>query len=193
MPLQRELLVVLTQIVREFGYWLASFSFSCGNKRLAIPRPQAHIPPLRKKRVCFVRHGQGEHNVSPRFWGLVDSPLNQNGRQQAHALHEAMESSLQEFDLVVTSPLTRAIQTMQLGFKGCPARVAVLPLLRERLGAPCDVGRTRSELAQIFPELRGWEGFTEMPEIWWSQVCAPGTSSLARLCCRCGPATGHGR
>ena len=42
------------------------------------------------------------------------------------------------------------------------------PLLRERLGAPCDTGRTKAELGRCFPQICQWEGFEEMPEVWWA-------------------------
>ena len=42
------------------------------------------------------------------------------------------------------------------------------PLLRERLGAPCDTGRTRTELLRCFPQIASWEGVLEMREVWWS-------------------------
>jgi len=44
----------------------------------------------------------------------------------------------------------------------------VTPLLRERLGAPCDTGRTRTELLRCFPKMMEWEGIDELPELWWS-------------------------
>lgn len=176
-------------------FWLKSLCKG-GRKRPPIGKPGDKMPLMATKRVCFVRHGQGEHNVSPKNWSLVDPPLNETGQKQVLGLHEVLKPQLkvpapapvtararacavvaahrasfcrsQEFDLVVTSPITRAMQTMQGGFKGeCAARlsrprrwlltcaVAVLcgdagykgpimvqPLLRERLGAPCDFGRS---------------------------------------------------
>ena len=45
------------------------------------------------------------------------------------------------------------------------ATFAVTPLLRERLGAPCDTGKTRTELLAAFPQLAVWHGFAELPEV----------------------------
>ena len=33
---------------------------------------------------------------------------------------------------------------------------------------PCDTGRRKSVLAEAFPELLEWEGFNELPELWWA-------------------------
>ena len=60
------------------------------------------------------------------------------------------------------------MQTATGGFAGSTAPYCVLPILRERLGAPCDTGRTRSELLRCFPEMAKWEGMAELPEVWWS-------------------------
>ena len=168
-----EVCVVLTQLVREVGYMVLTLWFklkNClGTKRPPIGKPGPKMPLATSKRVCFVRHGQGEHNRSPQYWGLVDSQLNEAGKEQARALHKRLAPDLPEFDLVAVSPLSRAVQTMQFGFKGCKAPITVQPLLRERLGAPCDFGRPRTELLAAFPEMRGWQGSAEMKEVWWSE------------------------
>jgi len=55
--------------------------------------------------------------------------------------------------LLVVSPLTRALQTATLAFGpqlACPALVE--PLLRERLYLSSDVGRHPQDLAQEFPQ-----------------------------------------
>lgn len=60
------------------------------------------------------------------------------------------------------------MQTATGGFAGSKAPYVLLPMLRERLGAPCDTGRTRSELARCFPQIEEWEGFDDLKEVWWS-------------------------
>ena len=164
---------MLTQLVREVGYMVLTLWFKlkgCSGKAArAISKPGPKMPLAASKRVCFVRHGQGEHNRSPQYWGLVDSQLNEAGKEQARALHKRLAPDLSEFDLVAVSPLSRAVQTMQLGFKGCKAPITVQPLLRERLGAPCDFGKPRAQLLAAFPEMKGWQGVAEMAEVWWSE------------------------
>ena len=60
------------------------------------------------------------------------------------------------------------MQTATGGFAGSKAPFMLQPLLRERLGAPCDTGRTKAELARCFPQICEWEGFGEMEEVWWA-------------------------
>ena len=48
---------------------------------------------------------------------------------------------------------------------GTKAQWAVQPLLRERMGAPCDTGRTKCELLRDFPQMVRWKGIDEMDEV----------------------------
>jgi hypothetical protein len=55
--------------------------------------------------------------------------------------------------LLVVSPLTRALQTATLAFGDQPGcQVLVEPLWRERLYLSSDVGRSGQQLAQEFPQ-----------------------------------------
>jgi len=169
-----EICVILTQFAREIGYFILTLIFNLkkmfsGKKSPPLGKPGVDKPPsTTTKRVCFVRHGQGEHNRSPKYWSLVDSALNEKGKEQVLELNEKLKPHLKDFDLVVTSPISRAVQTMQGGFKGYTGRIGVNPMLRERLGAPCDFGTPRSELVRKFPEMANYVGIEAMPEIWWS-------------------------
>lgn len=55
--------------------------------------------------------------------------------------------------VVLTSPLTRALQTATGAFEGLGIKVEVLPDLRERLTESCDVGRPTDELRHDFPDV----------------------------------------
>ena len=98
--------------------------------------------------------------------------------EQARAL--ASHPLLSSVDLVVVSPLSRAIQTASLAFgeqpvasvapgqqPGSMRRIVLTSLHSERWTAPCDEGRPKSELALDFPFLKTWEGFDALPERWW--------------------------
>jgi broad specificity phosphatase PhoE len=72
-------------------------------------------------------------------------------RSWAHAERALLLLPL--LQLLVVSPLTRALQTATLAFgqqPGCP--VLVEPLWRERLYLSSDVGRPGQQLAQEFPQ-----------------------------------------
>ena len=60
--------------------------------------------------IVLVRHGQTEPNRAGRLLGRADPPLNERGREQAHALATALDRGPTP-ELVITSPLLRAQQT----------------------------------------------------------------------------------
>jgi len=174
-------LVVLHQGVREGLYTFLEIGRKCAKcSKCSSEVPPSETPyspmsvssPMRaltaSKRVIFVRHGRGAHNRTIKNWGMVDPELDAVGEQQAADLNTQLQPYLSEVQLVATSPLTRAMQTATGGFAGCKAPFMLVPLFRERLGAPCDTGRTKTELERCFPEIAKWEGFGEMPEVWWS-------------------------
>ena len=95
----------------------------------------ALLPPAGCKRVFFVRHAEGTHNVAEREHGspdilleehsgtlFMDPPLTDTGQEQCAGLRDALgRGSLQhELDLVVVSPLLRTLQTASLVFHDLP-------------------------------------------------------------------------
>ncbi len=129
------------------------------------------------KTIHLIRHAQSEHNaraltapdedVLRHDPALRDAPLTPLGEAQARALAAEVEP-LQAIELIVTSPLTRAIQTMLIAFAAHPAPRLVEALHREHLDSWCDVGRSPRALAAAFPSLR----FDHLNDPWWH--VAPG-------------------
>lgn len=76
--------------------------------------------------VCYVRHGKTEGNTEPRiFQGYCDyweNQLNEVGKQQAVDAAKKMEETLKTFkpDLILCSPLGRAIETGEAFYKNHP-------------------------------------------------------------------------
>lgn len=71
---------------------------------------------------CFVRHGQTEINHMKKIQGRQDHLLNDTGRKQAHSVGKYLASNDNNFDLIISSPLSRAFETAsiikeELGFK----------------------------------------------------------------------------
>lgn len=64
------------------------------------------------KKLYFIRHGLSELNVQGRYAGHTDSPLVDKGRQQAQKA--GRDSSGLDIDLIVSSPLSRALETAQI-------------------------------------------------------------------------------
>lgn len=61
--------------------------------------------------LAFMRHGETDWNRAQRFQGRTDIPLNDTGRRQAREAAERMAQAGEPWDLVVTSPLSRARET----------------------------------------------------------------------------------
>ena len=108
-----------------------------------------------KKRVHLIRHGQSLFNaafaqsrVDPM---IFDAPLSPLGREQV-ATMRATGSAL-DVEVIVTSPLTRAIETTLGVFADHGAAMVVEALHRERVEHSCDVGRSPAALAEAFPQL----------------------------------------
>ena len=118
-------------------------------------------------RIVCLRHGESTFNAAHRATGQDpghrDARLTERGQGQARAARERLAAV--PFELVVTSPLTRAIETSAIVFGEHPAapRVLVEVLHRECQESSCDVGRATSEIAREFPHL----DVGHLPEIWW--------------------------
>jgi len=63
-------------------------------------------------KVYLLRHGETESNVRHEFSGVTDSKLSNLGKQQAVDAHLRFEDMM--FDVVLSSPLTRALDTARV-------------------------------------------------------------------------------
>jgi probable phosphoglycerate mutase len=61
--------------------------------------------------LILIRHGETDWNAGRRIQGQLDVPLNQTGFAQARAVGERYQS--EKLDVLVSSDLRRAMQTMQ--------------------------------------------------------------------------------
>ncbi len=60
-------------------------------------------------KLCLVRHGQTDWNLMKKMQGQTNIPLNQTGKQQARECRDYLAEM--DFDLIVSSPLSRAKET----------------------------------------------------------------------------------
>ena len=125
-----------------------------------------------RKMLC-IRHGQSTFNAAwaqspcdPMLWDARLSPL---GREQVREARDAMRRH--PVEVVLVSPLTRALETAVGVFDGHPSAppVHIVPLLRERVENSCDIGRAPADLAAEFPAL----DFAHLPPVWWHAEGAP--------------------
>jgi broad specificity phosphatase PhoE len=63
-------------------------------------------------RICVVRHGETDWNISGILQGWLDVPLNERGRAQAHESARAFGGA--GFSCVYTSPLARSSVTAEI-------------------------------------------------------------------------------
>lgn len=82
-------------------------------------------------RLGLLRHGQTDWNINFLLQGATDVPMNDTGRQQIHLASKAIARS--DWDIVLTSPLSRARQTAEIlsGIVGFE-EIVEEPLLIER-------------------------------------------------------------
>lgn len=115
--------------------------------------------------VDLIRHGQSTFNAHYEATGQdplhFDARLTELGEQQVMAARDRYRD--RDYDIVLASPLTRAIQTAHgiFGDRGIPFEICVLH--REWQISSCDIGRETSALRTDFPHL----DFSALSDRWW--------------------------
>jgi broad specificity phosphatase PhoE len=114
--------------------------------------------------VHLIRHGQSTFNAHYAATGAdpmhFDARLTDLGRRQVAAARERLAPYA--YDIVLASPLTRALQTAE-GIFGGRAPIEITPLHREWQVSSCDIGRSLAELTAEFPHL----DFSRLGDPWW--------------------------
>jgi broad specificity phosphatase PhoE len=115
--------------------------------------------------VHLIRHGQSRFNAEwerhKRDPMIVDAPLTDLGHEQARRLSPTLAGL--GVEAVITSPLTRAIQTTLNVFPDRSVPIMVDDTHREYLWSSCDVGRSPTVLAREFQDLT----FDHLNDPWW--------------------------
>ena len=62
--------------------------------------------------IYIIRHGETDWNTKRLLQGATDIPLNQNGIEVARLTAKALKDV--PFDVIYTSPLSRAVQTAEI-------------------------------------------------------------------------------
>ncbi len=117
------------------------------------------------KTVILVRHGQStanrDHDYGPN--AKPDPSLTPLGISQAQEL--IGNPTLKDPDLVVVSPLSRAVQTAHTIYEGS-APYLITPLHTERWSCRSDEGVSASKLGEKNSYVKEWQGFDDLPEDW---------------------------
>jgi len=119
------------------------------------------------KTILCIRHGESTFNAAWRAAAVdplhFDAPLSDVGHEQ---VRQARRTVLRyPVELVITSPLTRALQTAVGLFADHPSapRIEVSAVVRERVESSCDLGRSPADLSAEFPAL----DFGHLNAVWW--------------------------
>ncbi|AZN40735.1 histidine phosphatase family protein [Paenibacillus albus] len=104
-------------------------------------------------RIGLIRHGKTDWNALGRIQGQTDIPLNNEGIRQAHALAYRLQEEPMKWDAIISSDLSRAIDTAAIISKAL--QIPLLPpdsRLRERFYGEVE-GTTEAErLARWGPD-----------------------------------------
>nr|WP_199044736.1 histidine phosphatase family protein [Dyella sp. ASV24] len=101
--------------------------------------------------IWLIRHGETEWSKSGQHTGTTDIALTEQGRKQALALVPLLAG--QTFDLVLTSPMQRAIETCRLAGLGDKAQIE--PKLHEWNYGIYE-GRKTADIREQVPDWSVW-------------------------------------
>ena len=63
---------------------------------------------------CFIRHGRTQYNIDKLIQGRLDNPLTKQGENDAKIVADLIKEHNLEFDVIISSPLSRAISTANI-------------------------------------------------------------------------------
>ncbi|KAJ2903832.1 hypothetical protein MKZ38_009308 [Zalerion maritima] len=104
--------------------------------------------------VILIRHAEAEHNFA-----IHDPGLTELGKEQCRELAKFLENEVplaKDIDLIVTSPLTRTLQTTDIALgwliKSKNVPVLLKPEWQETTDKPCDKGRPVADVKDDWPQ-----------------------------------------
>jgi probable phosphoglycerate mutase len=109
--------------------------------------------------IWLARHGETDWSRTGRHTGRTDVPLSESGQREAAALGRALAG--RTFALVLSSPLSRALETCRLAGYGQVARITE-DLLEWDYGAV--EGRTAADIRRERPDWTIWNGDVPLGE-----------------------------
>ncbi|MDM5319384.1 histidine phosphatase family protein [Bacillus altitudinis] len=99
--------------------------------------------------ICLVRHGETNWNAAKRIQGRTDIPLNDTGKWQAEQTGLYLKDA--DWDVVISSPLTRAKETAHLILKHVDASLVIMDDFIERDYGDAE-GMSFEERQKLFPD-----------------------------------------
>lgn len=88
--------------------------------------------PTSRYQITFLRHAESVGNAENRHQGQEDFPLTPQGRSETQKLVQYWKGHKQRFDLIISSPLSRALETAQIIADALDIPLETDPLWMER-------------------------------------------------------------
>ena len=110
----------------------------------------------------LLRHGQTDWNIDLRLQGSSDIPLNDTGKEQARIAGTKLSAS--DWDVIISSPLSRARETAQLISDQIGLRVVIVPELVERSFGVAE-GLSHTEWRKIYENHEEIEGLESLEDL----------------------------
>jgi len=124
--------------------------------------------------LYLIRHGYSLHNELFKKMGVqafripevIDSPLIEEGKQQAEELSKVIHEK--EIDLVLVSPLVRTLETANIIFKDINIPIKCMEMIREYpMGEDtCNQRKDKNELVKLYPHI-DFSEIKEDKDIYW--------------------------
>ncbi|MBN2853560.1 MAG: histidine phosphatase family protein [Clostridia bacterium] len=100
--------------------------------------------------LYIIRHGESEGNISGKFNGTTDLPLDEKGIKQAEALRSVISDI--DFDVVYSSNLKRAFQTAELSINDTAVKISIVKDIREINGGEWE-GTAWEDIPRRWPDV----------------------------------------
>lgn len=125
--------------------------------------------------ITFIRHGQAHHNVNWRKLDERDTELTEIGIGQVNAqrdkILEECPTYFDDIDLIVCSPLIRAVHTLFILIdnqcKKYSDKILISSLAAERGNKLCDIGCSKEKLSMRYPQIKALKSWMQLSEEWW--------------------------
>jgi len=103
-------------------------------------------------KILFVRHGESIDDIEDRYGGWADFDLTEKGKTQLIESANKISELGEKFDIILSSPLKRAIQAAKIISDQINVSVEIFEYLKERNLNGILTGMTRGEALVKYPE-----------------------------------------